>query len=142
MQVLQTTSSIRRLLTSLDIHYNISYKLMCRNKMSLNKETSNKICQLKDFPDSMQQFFSINIKFYSFFSKSELWEVLMVQTSTTLTGLILFYLSEFFLTKNLVQIKVIITSSNWICSTPRIRSNTAANIQLVVISFSFHIASN
>ena len=57
MQVSKATSSIRRLFTSLDIHYNNILNTEVEKQMNLNKETSNKSCQLNNFRDSSEHFF-------------------------------------------------------------------------------------
>ena len=56
-QVAKATSSIRKSFTLLNINYNTTYIVKCRNKMNLNKETSHKSCQLNDFRDSLEHFF-------------------------------------------------------------------------------------
>ena len=62
MQVSKASSSIRRLFASLDIHYNNILNTEVEKQMNLNKENSNKSCQLNNFRDSLEHFFSVNIK--------------------------------------------------------------------------------
>ena len=92
IQVTKATPSITRLVASLDIHYNNSLNTGVQKKQwDLNKENSNKSCWQNDFQDSLQYIFPIDIKFSYTFIKSMLRENFMVETSTTLTGFILFY---------------------------------------------------
>ena len=64
MQVLKTASSITSLFASYDVItviniFIITIKtLKCRNKMNVNKETSNKGCHVSDFRHSVHITFS------------------------------------------------------------------------------------
>ena len=121
-----------------------------RNKMKHKSRNFKQMLSTQWFSGfTAIQFFNRHKDFSNFWEKNKLWENLVVHTSTTLTHLILFWLSEFFLTKFLFsqKYKQYESCSNKnhppmfpvyrICLIPSFTSHVAANIYILIVSFFF-----